>query len=143
MGRRPRRPLALLMLLLGAAMACSSVAPSPAGPSETAPPQTTTPTVTPTGVEASTCGKLVDYSSSASETLLTLELLRADGTVYLGRFRLAGPGTMPPDLAEQFAAGTPQTLYINGRFATDYASSTATVTAYSVGRIAEACPMTR
>ena len=85
----------------------------------------------------------MDYASSGTERVLTLELRSIDQSTRTFRYHLVGSGTMPADVAQQFAAGTPQILFIQGRFTPFGGSSTEwTVSGYSVLRI-EACPVTR
>ena len=144
--KRGRLSAIAVTLILGCTSTSSVV---PASPSViTSPSQSVvaTPSRTdPPGGEASTCGKLIGYaSSSPTDLLLTLEVRHPDQTTKTWRYRLAGPGTAPSDLGAQFAAGTPQVLYIYGWFApiNPLSPSEISVTDYSVMRITEPCPMT-
>jgi hypothetical protein len=76
--------------------------------------------------------------------VLTLEIRLADQSTKIWRYRLTGRGSVPSDLSTQFAAGTPQVVYINGWFAPVNTASPSelTITDFSVVRITEPCPMT-
>lgn len=140
--RMTQRAVVLAMALCVSLSACTTV-PAPSASPGTGTPASTAPiaslaTATLTA-GASTCGRLVDYTSSETERVLTLELRSIDQSTRTFRYHLVGPGTMPADVAQQFAAGTPQILSIQGQFTP---STEPTVSGYSVLRI-DACPVTR
>lgn len=94
--------------------------------------------------EASTCGRLVSYAFDGTRRLVTLEIRSIDQSVRTFELQLVGPGTVPADVAEQFAARTAQTLFVRGRFERDPSRPLAsTVANYVVTRITEPCPTTR
>ena len=132
--------LALTVMMIGCGGGATPSA-SLASPSATA---IAASTVRP-GSEGTICGKLAGYASSSStDPVLTLEIRQADQSTKMWRYRLVGRGTVPSDLGSQFAAGTPQVVYINGWFAPVSPASPTEVSIadFSVMRITEPCPMT-
>lgn len=98
---------------------------------------------TPTGAPlASVCGRLVSYSYDGSRHYIALAILSADQTSRTFDYQLVGPGTVPADLADQFAAQTPQLLFVSGTFDVGPGRPTA-ITRYVLMRVREPCPTTR
>jgi hypothetical protein len=79
--------------------------------------------------------------ADSTKVVLTLELRSVQGGIRTFDYVLVGPGTAPSDLAAQYAAGSQQTLFLQGTFA-EPSPQSVTVTNFSVIRTTEPCPLT-
>jgi len=84
----------------------------------------------------------VAHSYDGYRHQVALEVLSADQTSRTFEYQLVGPGTVPADLAQRFAAGSRPLLVVNGTFDTG-TGRPVEVRNYLVTLISEPCPTTR
>lgn len=101
-----------------------------------------TAAATPTAPSASVCGRLVSHVYDGYRHQIALEVLSVDQASRTFEYQLVGPGTLPSDLAEQFASQTRQTLFVSGSFDAGTGRPIA-VRNYDVMRITGPCPTAR